>query len=208
MTITYPLSTPTGGATPAQIMIYAQDVVSSQKSPFTFASQTFVHQGQAWGASVTLPPMKRDWAEPWISFLIALKGKKGYFLLSDPNGLTPQGLVSGTVRVNGANQVGDVLAIDGMTPNLVNAFKAGDYIQLGSGASARLHKIVTDVTANSSGGALVDIWPDLRASPADNDIVTYQNAAGLFRLTSNQRAWNINQMSSYGITFDCEEYVW
>jgi hypothetical protein len=208
MAITYPLSTPTGVGGPAQIMISAENVVSTGVSPFNFSEQTYVHPGQRWLASVTLPPMKRERAEPWISFLMSLKGRQGYFLLNDPNALAPQGSVTGVISVVGDGQSGSTLNVDGFSANLVNAFKAGDYIQLGSGPSARLHKVLANVTAGASGNASLDIWPDLRSSPADNDVVTYVSASGLFRLTSNVTAWNIDAISSYGITFDCVEYVW
>ena len=208
MAITYPLSAPTGVGGPAQIMLSAENVVSTGASPFNFAEQTYVHPGQRWLASVTLPPMKRERAEPWISFLMSLKGRQGYFLLNDPNALAPQGSVTGTVRVFGASQSGASLVVDGISANLVNAFKAGDYIQLGSGASARLHKVLTNATADGLGSASLDIWPDLRSSPADNAVVTYASASGLFRLSNNVTSWNINEISSYGVTFDCVEYVW
>lgn len=208
MAITYPLSFPANVGGPAQIMISSENVVSTSSSPFTFSEQSYVHPGQRWLASVTLPPMKRERAEPWITFLMSLKGRQGYFLLSDPNAYSPQGSVSGTVLVNGASQFGTTLLVDGISANLSNAFKAGDYIQLGSGAAARLHKILVNASANSSGMATLEIWPDLRESPADNSVVTYLGASGLFRLTDNVTSWNINQISSYGISFDCVEYVW
>lgn len=208
MAITYPLSLPANVGGPAQIMISAENVVSQSSSPFTFSEQTYVHAGKRWLASVTLPPMKRERAEPWIAFLMSLKGRQGYFLLNDPNAINPQGSVSGTVLVSGGSQTGSTLVVDGVAPNLSNAFKAGDYIQLGSGASARLHKVLADASANSSGIVNLEIWPDLRESPSDNAVVTYVSACGLFRLTGNVTSWNINQISSYGITFDCAEYVW
>lgn len=208
MSITYPLSFPANVGGPAQIMLSSENVVSTSASPFSFAEQTYVHPGQRWLASVTLPPMKRDRAEPWITFLMSLKGRQGWFLLSDPNAYYPQGAVSGTVLVNGGSQVGSTLVVDGLTANLVNAFKAGDYIQLGTGASARLHKVLANASANSLGSVTLDIWPDLRTSPADNDPVTYLGASGQFRLTNNVTSWNINQISSYGISFDCAEYIW
>lgn len=206
--ITYPLSMPDNGIRPARIVLTAQNVVSVSTSPFTFATQTFVHPGQRWAASVSLPQMRRSSAEPWISFLMSLKGQTGYFLLKDTGACAPRGAVTGTVRVAGGSQVGSTLAVDGLSPSLADAFKAGDYIQLGSGASARLHKVLVDASADSGGAATLDIWPDLRASPADNDVVTYQSASGLFKLVSNSQTWDLDNIALYGISFDCVEYVW
>lgn len=193
----------------AQIMLSAENVVSGNYSPFTFSEQTYVHQGQRWLASVTLPPMKRDKAEPWIAFLMSLKGRQGYFKLFDPNAENPQGShQSGIIRANGGGQIGSSLVVDGFVPNTVGVFKAGDYFRIGADASARLYKIMSDVTSDSLGGATLDIWPDLRQSVADNERIWFDSAYGLFRLKNNVTSWNINQISSYGISFDCAEYVW
>lgn len=107
--------------------------------------------------------------------------------------------------VNGANQTGNVLNIDGCSPNVTGYFLPGDYIQLGSGSGSQLYKVLTSVDTNNSGQATVDIWPNLRSSPADNSTVVFTNAKGKFRLKDNVTQWGINEISSYGITFDCVE---
>ncbi len=208
MTITYPLSIPTGVPTAAKIKLYAENVVAVSRSPFTFHSQTYVHPGQMWGASVTLPRMRRDHAEPWLAFLLSLKGRQGYFILEDPSSLAPQGAVTGTVRVNGGGQLGSSLIVDGFVPDTTGVFKAGDCFQIGTGAAARLYKILADVDSDALGGATLDIWPDLRESPSDNAQIRYNTPGGLFRLSSNRVSWDINEITTYGISFDCEEYVW
>lgn len=107
--------------------------------------------------------------------------------------------------VNGASQTGNVLNIDGCSPNVTGWFAPGDYIQLGSGSATQLYKVLTSVDTNNSGQASVDIWPNLRSSPADNSAVIFTNAKGKFRLKDNVTQWGINEISSYGITFDCVE---
>jgi len=107
--------------------------------------------------------------------------------------------------VNGASQTGNVLNIDGCSPNVTGWFAPGDYIQLGSGSATQLYKVLTSVNTNNSGQASVDIWPNLRSSPADNSAVIFTNAKGKFRLKDNVTQWGINEISSYGITFDCVE---
>ena len=97
--------------------------------------------------------------------------------------------------------------IDGCSPDVTTFFKAGDYIQLGSGVTTSLYKVLTDVVTNSSGQATLDIWPNLRSSPSDNAAVVVAHTKGRFRLKDNITQWNINEMSSYGITFDCVEAI-
>ena len=207
MTISYPLNTPTNIGI-ANIAISAESAVAISQSPFTFQQQVVAHPGQRWAASVSLPPMKRQDAEYWIAFLLSLKGQIGTFLLGDPNCVDAQGSASvtaGSPRVNGASQTGDTLVIDGLPLSATGYLLPGDYIQLGSGGSAYLYKVLTQVDSDGSGEATLDIWPNLRVSPADNAVVVVSNTKGRFRLKDNMQQWQINEISSYGITFDCVE---
>lgn len=385
MAIAYPINTPTNIGI-ANITFMAESAVAISQSPFTFQQQIVAHQGQRWAASITLPPMKRQDAEPWVSFLLSLKGQVGTFLLGDPNCGQPQGsalsarknlliyseqfdnaawsksnatittnsiaapdglttadtlventatsthaifesiawvagttytfsvyakeqsarnirltfpttqfggvssvatfdtttgavlavtsglttavetlpngwfrfsitkaatvsssgsldirLMDGTSTtylgdgtsgvyiwgaqleqgsvptsyqpiadtygpfVNGVGQTGGELIIDGASPSESSYLKAGDYIQIGTGSSTNLYKVLSDVSTNESGQATIDIWPNLRSSPADNAPVVVANTVGRFRLKEGVTQWSINEISSYGITFDCVE---
>lgn len=207
MSITYPLSTPTN-KTIGEITLIAKNVVGVSTSPFTFKQQVYQFSGQRWEADIALPPMAREDAEQWVSFLMKLYGQKGTFLLGDPLGGTPRGSASsaaGTPVVNGASQTGGTLAIDGLPASATGYLKAGDYIQLGSAATAQFYKVLTDADSNSSGEATLQIWPNLRSSPSDNATVVVSNAKGVFRLSSNETSWNINRLSLYGITFGATE---
>ena len=109
--------------------------------------------------------------------------------------------------VNGGSQVGDTLVIDGCSPNVTGFLLPGDYIQLGSSTTTQLYKVLTQVNTDASGGATLDLWPNLRSSPADNSTITVANTKGRFRLKDNVTQWGINEISSYGITFDCVEAI-
>ena len=109
--------------------------------------------------------------------------------------------------VNGASQTGDELNIDGASPDEDAYLKAGDYIQLGSGSSSTLHKVLADVSTNSAGEATIDIWPSIRTAPADNATVTIENCKGVFRLAQNVSSWSINNASTYGISFEAVEVI-
>ena len=107
--------------------------------------------------------------------------------------------------VNGGSQVGDSLVIDDCSPNVTGFLLPGDYIQLGSSTTTQLYKVLTQVDTDASGNATLDLWPNLRSSPADNSTITVANTKGRFRLKDNVTQWGINEISSYGITFDCVE---
>jgi hypothetical protein len=204
MAISYPLALPTTTGI-AKIRISANNVVGVSQSPFTAKQQVYKYTGQFWEAEISLPPMKRADAEYWISFLLKLNGSYGTFLLGDPNGATARGVATGTPLVKGASQTGNELVTDGWTTSTTGILKAGDYIQLGTGSSAKLHKVLDDVNSDSSGNATITIWPDLRSAPSDNAAITVSGAKGVFRLSTNQSDWDVNEASIYGMTFPARE---
>lgn len=204
MSITYPLNLPSNRQI-SSVRLLVNNSVAVSQSPFSAAQQVYRYTGQYWEADITLRPMNRDEAEYWISFLLKLNGQFGTFLLGDPNGKNPRGVASGTPMVYGANQTGNSLFVDGWTPSTTNILKAGDYIQLGSGATSRMYKVLNDVNSDSSGIAELDIYPSLRSSPADNSAVYTTNASSVFRLSANQTAWDITEAQVYGLTFGARE---
>lgn len=209
MSITYPLTFPTHTGV-ASMTWTKRETVAVSESPFTYSRQVVRHAGQRWEGTITLPPMKRADAEIWNSFFLKLNGQFGTFLMSDPAGATAQGSAStaaGTPVVNGASQTGNSLNIDGLPTSETDYLKAGDYIQLGSGSSSRLYKVLDDVDTNASGQASLTIWPDLRSSPTDGASVVVNNAKGLFRLANNEYDFNVNNVSFYGISFAFVEAI-
>lgn len=204
MAIVYPLSLPTTSGI-MRIKWIANDIVGVSQSPFTASQQVYRYAGQFWEADITLPPMKRADIEYWISFLLKLNGPFGTFLLGDPNGGTPRGIATGTPVVNGGSQTGYELITDGWTVSQTGILKAGDYIQLGSAATARLYKVLDDVNSDASGNATLDLWPDLRSAPSDNATITVSNAKTNFRLASAQTSWDIDEATIYGLTFGARE---
>jgi hypothetical protein len=206
MAITYPLTLPTNKNIKS-VDFRAINAVAYSSSPFTFSGQAFAYAGQMWQADITLPTMKRSDAEQWVSWLISLRGQLGTFLLGDFVGGTARGTPTGTPLVNGASQSGGVLVIDGATPSVTGWLKAGDYIQLGSAGTSRLHKVLQDVNSDGSGNVTLDIWPHLRLSPTDDATVVISNPKGIFRLASNETAWTVSDLLLYGITFGASEVI-
>ena len=206
MAITYPLALPTSIGM-ANITLRSTNAVALSSSPFTYAQKVYAYPGQRWSASVSIPPVRRDLAEPWIAFLTALRGQYGTFLMGDPNATSPQGAASGTLLIKGASQTGGSIDCDGAANDTL-IFKAGDYVQLGATAATRtLHKLLQDVTSDGSGNFTMEIWPHVRTSPSDNSTITYTNTVGRWRLASNETEWSIDAATKYGISFDCVEAI-
>lgn len=194
MAISYPLSTPTTIGIES-IELRAVNAVAVSQSPFTYKQQIVSQGGQKWEASVSIPSARRDLAADWKAFLVALKGQTGTFLLGDPDYATPRGNVSSCTLTGDA---GD----SSVSVTMTGTLKAGDYIQLGSGSSARLHQVLVDKT----GSGELEIWPDLRSTYTDT-AVTFNSAKGVFRLSTNITSWSINNASSYGISFEAVEAI-
>ena len=185
MAISYPLNTPTTIGIES-ITLRAVNATVASQSPFTFKQQVIAHQGQRWEASVSIPSSRRDLSADWVALVVAMKGQVGSFLLGDPDYVTPRGTVSSCV-VTGTAGDGTVSVV------MTGTLKAGDYIQLGAGSSARLHKVLVD----KNGTGDLEIWPDLRS--------TYSSVA--FRLSQNVNEWSINNASAYGISFEAVEVI-
>ena len=202
-TPSYPLTFPTVSGITTQTFSLVRNVAVST-SPFTGQDQVFQHEGEFWATQVTFPPMLKDKAATIIAFLLQLRGRRGTFKLGDQDRKTIQGVATGTIRVNGASQTGNQVALDGFANSTNNVFKAGDYIQIGS----FLYIVTEDVNSNSSGEANVKIEPSLRQgieTIADDATVTYSNTTTLFRLDSNETGWDTDQVSKYGISLSATE---
>ena len=194
MAISYPLSLPTNVGM-ASIELRARNTVAVSMSPFTYKQQTHSYDGQMWEADVTLPPMNRDDAESWVSFLMSLKGRAGTFLLYDPSAKSARGTATSATVTGSA---GD----DSLSVVMTGTLKAGDYIQIGSASDATLHKVLVD----QSGSGTLEVWPKLRKDRA-SVAVDLTSASGLFRLASNETAWSVDNASFFGISFGATEVV-
>ena len=202
-TPSYPLTLPTATGVITQNFSLTR-AVAVTTSPFTFQTQVHQHQGEFWRTVISLPPMLRANANIWLSFLLQLRGRRGTFKIGDQDAKTITGVATGTIRVNGASQTGNQVALDGFANSTNNVFKAGDYIQIGS----YLYMVIEDVNSNGSGEANVKIEPALRSSIEtinDDTTVIYSNTTTLMRLDTNELGWQTDNVSKYGISFSASE---
>lgn len=193
---------------PQSIVFGLRRTVARTASPYTYEEQAFQWPGEQWHIEFQLPPvLSRVNANKWKAFFLSLKGSYGQFYMGDPSSKIPLGVATGTPVVNGLGQTGNSLATDGWTPSTANILRAGDYIQIGTGSSSRLHMVMADVNSNSSGEALLSIEPALRYSPNDGTAITVNNPVGVFRLVDNDFSWSVNPGSVYRMSFQAVEVV-
>lgn len=199
MTINYPLDIPNA---PGQSAIQLIEVnrCAITHSPSTLQAQVYEYGGQGWGLRISIDPLTRAQAQPWMAFLSALYGRKGTFRYGDVLFASPLGLAGGSPRVMGANPVGTSLPTDGWVPNQI-ALRAGDMFQIDNS----LYRCLFDAHANDSGEVAIDVWPMLRQH-ADNSVIITSSPKGIFRLTSNENDWQTTDDTKlYSIEFEAEE---
>jgi hypothetical protein len=183
--VSYPIDFPSA-ITVSSLRITPRNAVSRNMSKFSFVEQVYDFGGEMWSVEGTLPLMNRDTAESYMSFVFKLKGRFGTFLFPLPTSISQaRGAWGGTPQVDGGGQTGDTLDVKGLPNSVTGVVKAGDYINLGSGANTKLHKVLDDADSNGSGEATLNIWPSLRVSPNDSDSVIYQNVKLLCRMTDD-----------------------
>lgn len=130
--------------------------VSNTVSPFTGATRTQEYDFAGWSSTVSLPPLRRDVAAQWQSFLLNLKGSSNYFLFNDPDAKTPRGTyntnnLASDIRINSGSQVTSVtLSFSGSTITagtaIFDGLVAGDFFFVEGATNADnngTHKIVT-----------------------------------------------------------------
>src|SRR6185295_2115332 len=133
----------------------------------------------------------------WQAILLQLEGTYGTFFFGDPKRTSPHGTWT-AANVNGANQSGETLVLDGV--GNAKTAKRGDYFTLES----NLYMVKADATSDASGNMSVDVWPALgggiRPSPADTAALTLTNPLGIFRLL-NPFTFNATQTIYEGAEF-------
>lgn len=206
----YPLTLPT--SPPFNAMDWeGEAVIGAARSGFTLDEQIQEHQGDTLRVLCSLPVMEISDAEAWIAFQLRLRGRLGAFLLGDVARRTPRGTATGspvadtagspTVNYSGSKY----LYTKGWTAGVSNILKAGDWLQIGSGADAYLHKNLVDANSDGSGRAVLEVFPKLRSDVADSAAITVNSAQGCFRLARNTMPWSIGEAKLVGISFLAEE---
>lgn len=213
MSISYPLAFPT--VTGITVLgMGPRSVVAALPSPFTLQEEVQVWDGARWEIEIQVSPVVgRADAAPWMAFLASLNGREGSFLFSDPLAATPLGAGGGTPVVNTVGSPtlntrrSRELHTRGWDGGVSNILKAGDYLQLFSGSSRRLHMNLTDVSSDSSGEATLNVWPPLREDVPDGTAITVTAAQGIFRMTTNTPRWNIANSLEHGFSIPAAEVV-
>ena len=172
--------------------------------------QRVERMGTRFRISVNLPPMFHEPEQngpdagqsgrKWLSALV--RGKQEGARMPFPMlGFDPG--TPGTVLVNGADQSGRTLIVDGATPNY--PFRDGQFFSVETGGQHFLHMVVEEAFASAGGGATLSIEPMLRRSPTDNSPCHFGKPMIEGFIMGDEMMWNIALANLVGLSFDLVE---
>lgn len=140
-------------------------------SPITRTVQSVARPGDFWACTFDLPALsginEKDRIAEWAGFVIQLAGGRESAYIRPP--IVAGNAYGGTPRVNGANQAGTTLLVDG--------FHSGSFLETGSwfcydtSTFRMLHMVTARTVADGSGAMSIPIMPAIRKAPADNTLL-------------------------------------
>ena len=183
-----PLSFPSVGI--QNMSMRLRRVVAVAESPFTLDTQVYTHQGARWEAEVSLPPLTHAESRSVEAFIVGLKGREGTFTFGNP---LHTSTATATLSAQAAIRAETLTTTAGGS-----AVTAGTYFQLGT----YLYMVTSD---KASGAGTLNFQPPLRETIASGQVCDFILPESLWRMTSNDVGWSVNEASMYGFSFACVE---
>lgn len=193
----------------ASVTMTLRRVTGVTFSPFTLEEQSFKWPGEVWEIDFSMPPFtNRAIAADWQAFALRLQGRWNHFLMGDPSARAPRGVATGTPLVaTGVTTGSNILPTSGWVPNVTGILLKGDYIQVGSGSTSRLHMLVEDANSDGAGAALLNVEPAIKEAPSIGSAIVINNPRGVFRLKDDSYSWTVAPGPVYRLSFAATEVV-
>jgi hypothetical protein len=166
-------------------------IIGSTVSPFTGKTKTQEFDGVYWQSQVSLPPMRRDVAVNWQSFLLNLNGSVNTFKFADPDALSNTGTYSTAFLTSElrTNNTSVQLSFSGSTitagSSTFSSTKVGDFIVV-TGATNEENNGTHKVTTVTSATVVV----------VDSDLTTESNTASCKVRSNVKGATGLNLLAS------------
>lgn len=170
-------------------------------SPLSRWTQRNELDGPRWKATYTTIPMRRSTFAPLQAVLIKAKGRVNRLKAFDTDAPALLGTGGGSPVVMGASQTGDSLITDGWTALASGLMLPGDYFSVNN----EFKMVTASVDSDSGGVATVNFEPPLRASPADNAVLTTSVPKCLMTLDSDILSWDSDEAGIYQFSFSMTE---
>lgn len=154
-------------------------------NPLIGSIRTRAVPGYRWRGRLTWGDLYPPDSAKVESFLTTLRGQENRLMLWNIMRPDIYGLGGGSPLVNGANQTGDLIVIDGAAHSITNWVLPGDMI----GFDDILVMVKTAANTDGSGNVTVHFEPPMWKSPADNAPVALSMPKGRFVNISNEVSW-------------------
>ena len=156
-----------------------------QESEFTNAIKTLDRDGERWEVELRFNNLTADEKAEMEAFLVKVNGPANRVRFGKHSHVQ-RGAFGGSPLVDGGSQTGNTLEIDGCTASISDWIKEGDMFSVNN----ELKMSIADENSDSGGELTLDFKPKLRASPADNAVITTANPTGVFVLINPLTAWS------------------
>jgi hypothetical protein len=144
-----------------------------------------------WAMTLVCPPaLAVADAATWEVMLLQLRGRINHLAAYDPARPAPRGTMRGTMTLSGSHTAGATsVVVTAGAGQASTTLLSGDWLQIGSGLTGQLVKVVADATANGSGVITLTTEPPLRTGYAGATAVTWDKARGHYKNTSDESRW-------------------
>ena len=205
--IAYPLSMPEGNI--ANLVFTTESSQQVSEAPRSLARSVVDWGGERWRVQATVQRGTYVDTARWRAFFVRMRGSVGTFLLN-PYGAGGAGQTGEwnsanehtgglpPISVKAEQRIDDHRITLTTSLRLDDAFKAGDFIQIGQGSNARLHMILDDVSLTSA-DTTINIWPRARAD-ASGEIVV-EDPRGVFYFRDPTASWTRDNLWHHEISF-------
>jgi len=160
---------------PATINITGSDIQSDFQtySSFGLNGVRVIRErpNHRWSFSITIDIEKAGIWHSNFGFLASLKSGINKITIVHPSYPAAKGVLAVTPRVNGASQIGDAVAVDGLPASIAGLLLRGDIVTFQN--DLKVYMLTADMDSDATGGGVLNIVPALRRSPADNATVVY-----------------------------------
>lgn len=147
--------------------------------------QTLDRSGEYWQIELRHTALREADRAVAISFLAQLNGAENRFTVHD-HSHTQRGAFGGTPLINGVDQTGTSVDIDGCSNSITNWIREGDHI----GFADRLYVATADASSDGLGEITVPVRPRIRTAPPDDAVVTTTNPTARFVLENPASLWS------------------
>jgi hypothetical protein len=146
------------------------DNVGMAQSPFTGGQQVTELPGARWQLRFQYSNLNIQQGRLLKAIAAMLRSGGALAHIYDFAYIARRSTEPGVPLIAGAAQTGNILVVDGVTPNLVNAYMIGDQISyLSTDGCYRMHIVTANVNASAGGVCNIPIHMPMRNPPVDND---------------------------------------